>query len=134
MTPAELAESESIRALAREGAELFENAVRELGVIDPQLRVRAESAFSWLGESRDPVAAAVRLVDHHAQVQRRKSYAGKRSWVDQFDDGRVAVRPGYTRDAFESKPGVYVNQYRARPLWDFASRLGRVAVREAAAG
>lgn len=132
MTPAQLSECETVRALARDGAELFENAVRELGVIDPRLRVRAEGSFNWLGESHDPVAAAERLIVHHAIVQRRKSYAGKRPWLDQFGDGRVAVRPGYTRDAFEPRPGVYVNQYRARPLWDFAAQLGRVVVREAA--
>jgi hypothetical protein len=131
MSPAELAEAPSVRELADDGAGLLENAVRELGVIDPQLRVRAEGSFGWLGESRNPVSTAERLIVHHTNVQRGKSRPGKRTWFDPFADGRVAVRPGYTRDAFEARRGVYVNQYRAQPLWNFATHLGRVAAREA---
>lgn len=126
MSAAELSESEAVRALAREGARLFESAVPELGVVDPKLRVRAEGAFNWLGESQDPVAVMERLLAHHVSVQRRKSHAGKRPWLDQLGDGRVAVRPGYTRDSFTARPHEYVNSYRALPLWNFASQLGRV--------
>lgn len=125
MSAAELAEASTSRDLARDGAHLFEDAVRELGVIDPQLRFRAENSFAWLGESRNPVVTTERLITHHVNVQARKSRTGKRSWLDRFGDGRVAVRPGYTRNAFESQQGVYVNQYRAQPLWNFATHLGR---------
>jgi hypothetical protein len=131
MSPAELAEAPAVRELARDGARLFEGAARELGVIDPQLRVRTEHSFAWLGESRNPISTAERLLAHHVIIQDRKSRTRKRPWFDQFNDGRVAVRPGYTRSAFQSQQGDYVNQYRARPLWNFATHLGRLAVNEA---
>ena len=104
----------------------YSDAVKELGEIDPALRMRAERAFNWIGECTTPAVFATQLLERHGRVQRAKPPNGKRAWFDSFGDGRVAIRPAYTADEFSAHPGEFVHTYRTRPIWSFASDLGLV--------
>lgn len=105
----------------------YSDAVNELGEIDPALRLRAERAFTWVGECTTPAVFAAQLLEHHGRVQRTKPPNGKRAWFDTFGDGRVAIRPAYTADEFTAHPEEFVQAYRTKPLWSFAWDLGLVA-------
>lgn len=126
MTVGELAAGDAIKEASRDGASLLSAALVELGEIDPGLRMRTERALSWIGESVVPTTFMANLLQHHVRIQKAKPPGGKRPWFDTFGDSRYAVRAGYVRDSFEPKLGVYVHQYRARPLWSFARELGYV--------
>ena len=106
----------------------YGEAVSNLGEIDPGLRIRAERAFSWVEEATTPSSFAAHLLEHHGRVQKAKPPNGKRAWFDTFGDGRVAIRPAYTVADFVPQPDTFVQAYRTKPIWSFASDLGRVAV------
>lgn len=108
-------------------ATAYADAMKELGEIDPTLRVRTEKAFSWAGECVTATGFAEQLLKHHGSVQRAKAPNGKRSWFDAFGDGRIAIRPAYTVAEFTPQPEEFVQAYRTKPLWSFASDLGLVA-------
>ena len=122
----DLAAGEAIKACAKDGKLFLADAIRELGVVDPAQRLRAERTLSWLGESSDPAVFATNLLQHHIRIQKAKPPAGKRAWFDLMNDGLAAVRPAYRRDEFERQPDWYVHQYRTQPLWSFAHDLSRV--------
>jgi hypothetical protein len=126
VAPAELAAGDAVRDAARESGALLADASAAVGAVDPALRMRLESAFSWVGETKDPAVFVANLLRHHQRIQKAKPPAGKRAWFDEMTNGRVAVRPGYARDEFERQPGWFVNQYRVRPLHAFAEDLGQV--------
>jgi len=128
LSPQELGKVKAVQACARDGKVLFADAVRELGVVDPAQRVRAERALTWVGESTDPALFAANLLQHHIRIQKAKPPAGKRSWFDLMNDGLAAIRPAYRREEFEQRPDIYVHQYRTTPLWSFAKELERVHV------
>jgi len=125
-----LSQGTAMREAALHGTEAFMDAVYELGEVDPALRLRAEKALAWVGETQDAAGFAEQLLEHHARVQRAKPPNGKRAWFDVFGDGRVAIRPGYTLGEFESRSDRYVHAYRTKPIWSFARDLGRVNLSE----
>jgi hypothetical protein len=121
-----LSQGTSMREAALHAATAFLDAVKELGEVDPALRLRAEKALAWVGETKDAAGFAEQLLEHHSWVQGAKPPNGKRAWFDVFGDGRVAIRPGYTLAEFEARSDRYVHAYRTKPIWSFASDLGRV--------
>lgn len=125
-----LSQGAAMREAALHGKNAFMDTMNELGEVDPALRLRAERALAWVGETQDAGGFAEQLLEHHAKVQRGKPPNGKRAWFDVFGDGRVAIRPGYTLSEFESLPDRYVHAYRTKPIWSFASDLGRLAINE----
>lgn len=125
-----LAQGPAMLEAASHGTAAFADAVHELGEVDPALRLRAEKSFAWVGEPQDARGFAEQLFEHHARVQGGKPPNGKRAWVDVFGDGRLAIRPAYTLGEFAPQPDGYVHAYRTRPIWSFASDLGRVAMGE----
>jgi hypothetical protein len=127
-----LAKGQALREAVARGTAAFSDALTELGEVEPALRLRVEKSLAWVGEPQSMRAFTKQLLEHHARVQHSKPPNGKRTWFDLFDDGRVAIRPGYTLDSFESRSDSYVHTYRTRPIWSFAHDLGRVAVDEEA--
>lgn len=123
-----LGQGKALRQANEECPSAYEEAVDDLGEIDPGLRVRAERAFAWVGEAGSPTSFAANLLEHHGKVQKAKPPNGKRAWFDTFGDGRVAIRPAYTVAEFVAQPGIYVQAYRTKPIWSFACDLGRVTV------
>ena len=130
LTPKELGAGKAVQACARDAKALFADAARELGVVDPAQRMRAERALTWVGESPDPAQFAANLLQHHIRIQKAKPPAGKRSWYDLMNDGSTAIRPAYRRDEFQQLPDSYVHQYRTTPLWSFAKELERVRIKD----
>ena len=120
-----LAGGEATRRASQMGLVAYGRALDHLGDIDPGLRVRAEAAFQWVGESSGANAFVLSLLEHHGRVQKNKPPDGKRTWFDIFGDGRVAIRPAYTVDEFTANPEGYVQAYRTNPIWSFACDLGR---------
>lgn len=121
-----LSQGSSMREATKFTPAAFAESLTDLGDIDPMLRTRAEKALGWVGEPRTAQGFAEQLIEHHTKIQRAKPPNGKRTWFDVFGDGRVAIRPGYTLDAFEAKSGWYVHAYRTKPIWSFATDLGRI--------
>jgi|CXWL01.1.fsa_nt_gi hypothetical protein len=130
LSPKELGAGKAVQACAHGGKDLFADAVRELGVVDPAQRVRAERALTWVGESSDPALFAANLLQHHIRIQKAKPPAGKRSWFDLMNDGLASIRPAYQIEEFQQQPDRYVHQYRTTPLWSFAKELERVRIRD----
>jgi hypothetical protein len=114
---------DSLKLASETSLGAYEESLVDLGEVNPALRLRAERAFSWIGETTNSADFAAHLLAHHDRVQRAKPPNGKRSWFDTFGDGRTAVRPGYTVDEFSAKPGFFVQAYRTVPIWSFASHL-----------
>lgn len=127
-----LAQGQALQHAARQSTPAFADAMHALGDVDPALRLRAERSLAWVGEAQAPRAFADQLLRHHSTVQAAKPPNGKRAWFDLFGDGRVAVRPAYTVDEFDVQPERYVHAYRTKPLWSFATDLGRIAHDEVA--
>jgi hypothetical protein len=122
-----LADAPSMVQAAARAPEACAEAMARLGQLDAALQAKAERGFAWLAGRCDVATFAVGLIAHHERVQRAKPPNGKRSWLDTYADGRIAIRPAYQLDEpFQARPGTYVQAYRARPLWSFASRLGLV--------
>lgn len=122
-----LSRGAALKLASTECLAAYGEAVDDLGEIDPGLRVRAERAFSWVGEATTPSSFATHLLEHHGRIQKAKPPNGKRAWFDTFGDGRVAIRPAYTAAEFVAQPDIYVQAYRTKPIWSFACDLGRVA-------
>lgn len=118
-------QSECLRRASAECPAALREMLTQLGVVDVAARARAERTLLWLGEPGNSADFARNLLSHHERVQQAKPPNGKRPWFDTFGDGRVAVRPSYALDKFESREGTYVHAYRTRPIWDFALDLGR---------
>lgn len=108
----------------------YDDAVVQLGEIDPGLRMRAERSFVRLGEASSPKSFAAKLLEHHISIQKAKPPNGKRAWFDLFGDERVAIRPAYTVSGFVPAPEAYVHTYRCQPLTSFARQLGRISAGE----
>ena len=111
-----------------EGAAALRDALKLLGEVDPAARLRTESSLAWVGEPVGAPGFATNLLAHHDRVQRAKPPNGKRAWFDTFADGRIAIRPAYEPREFSPRDGLYVHAYRTRPIWSFATDLGRVRV------
>lgn len=122
-----LAQGKCMQRAAKEAPVAFNDAISLLGEVDPTARLRLENGFGVLCEPQGATAFAAQLLAHHERVQRAKPPNGKRPWFDTFGDGRVAVRPGYVPEKFAEREELYVHAYRTRPIWDFATDLGRVA-------
>lgn len=120
-----LAGGACMQRAANAGAAAFRDALTLLGEIDPAAQQRLQRGFEWMAEPAGPAAFAQRLLAHHEQVQRAKPPNGKRAWFDTFGDGRMAVRPAYALDEFESQEEQYVHAYRTWPIWKFSLDLGR---------
>lgn len=123
-----LASGPCMQRASREGAEALREALQLLGEVDPAARMRTESSLAWVGEPVGPSGFATNLLAHHERVQRAKPPNGKRPWFDTFGDGRIAIRPAYEPTEFAPREGLYVHAYRTRPIWSFATDLGRVRV------
>lgn len=121
-----LSKGAAMREAAESGSSVLTAALIDLGDVDLVLRTRLERSLSWMGEPRTAKGMAEQLIEHHTRIQAAKPPNGKRPWLDVFGDGRVDIRLGYTQDSFEPMTGWYVHAYRTRPIWSFASDLGRI--------
>jgi len=121
-----LAKGAAMREAAESCPSALTAALHDLGDIDQALRTRVERSLSWMGEPRTAKGMAEQLIEHHTRIQAAKPPNGKRPWLDVFGDGRVAIRPGYTLNSFESMTGWYVHAYRTKPIWSFALDLGLI--------
>ncbi|WP_411884700.1 hypothetical protein [Polaromonas sp. YR568] len=126
-----LANGECVLRASHECLPAFQDALRELGVIDPALRTRLDKALQWIGDATNPEGFSNELLAHHSRIQQAKPPSGKRPWLDAYSNGRVAIRPAYTVGKFETLTDIYVQAYRTVPLQSFALDLKRVVVTEA---
>ena len=88
--------------------------------------VRFQEAFVDLAKPSHNIDWVIHLIEHHCKVQLGKPPEGKAPWIERFDDGSYAVRPGYRRDRGGRHDDEYVHGYRAGSLWSFAVDLGMV--------
>ncbi len=104
----------------------FAAASQALGESGPAGLARQNQFAERLGafaEQLDSKACAEALCEHHIKVQAAKSAGGKRPWFDKLGPGRIYVRQAYRQERRESAPGVYVHDYRGRPIGRFRSDL-----------
>lgn len=124
-TPPSLLARRAAVQLAAERA--TDDHVRAYRALQPLgLAPRFEQQFGAFAERLAPEAWVVRLLEHHAAVQRAKPPNGKAPWVERFGDGSYVVRPPYRLDEVNELSGAYLHAYRTRPLWSFALELGLV--------
>lgn len=123
-----VANGPAVTQAAKHCGTAFANARAKLGELDPALQIKADRSFGTLCAPDSAAGFVAQLLAHHDRVQKAKAPGGKRPWIDTFSDGRVAIRPGYTVDAFEPSPDQYVHAYRTVPIWSFACALGIVTV------
>jgi len=67
------------------------------------------------------------LLEFHHRNQARKPPAGKASWFDHFEDGRVMTRAEYRYRSPSQMNDSYVGLYRTGSLWSMASDLACVS-------
>ena len=79
--------------------------------------------FAGFSDPMDPATCAHALCEHHVQVQRRKSAAGKRPWFDPLGGGRIYMRHAYRESRRENLPGRYLHEYRGQPIRRFWADL-----------
>jgi len=82
-----------------------------------------EDRFADFARQQTPTQLLRTLVDHHARIQRGKLPNGKNTWIDVYNDQRVSVRSGYTRDEPPLGGDRYVHAYRTATLIQFARDL-----------
>lgn len=79
--------------------------------------------FQPFGESLSAPALVSTLCAHHEQVQRAKSFDGKRAWFDRLGSDRVYIRQPYRESLRDPQPGRYVHAYRSVPIRRFYTDL-----------
>lgn len=89
-------------------------------------RSRFETTFQELAQRRAGSDFVVALYEHHKRVQKAKPPEGKAPWLEQHYDGSILIRPEYQLDKEPEANSEFVNPYRLRSLWSFATDLNQV--------
>lgn len=118
----ELARLPLVVVAAKQLAPAFQEAEQKLAEVITASRLREE--FGKFAVPLAPAAFVGILLAHHREVQKRKPPAGKSVWIEQFDDGRLMLRPGYEPESSRSLSLEFIHQYRTEPLLAFARDLG----------
>ncbi|MGE3491263.1 MAG: hypothetical protein AB7N29_14750 [Vicinamibacterales bacterium] len=79
--------------------------------------------FKVFSEPMPPSACALALCEHHVKIQEGKSATGKRAWFDRLGPDRIYIRHAYREERRDIAPGVYVHEYRGRPIGRFRKDL-----------
>lgn len=125
LTAKDFARLDAVIEGARHTEEYLQQAQESLEPLGCAARL---SRFEDLQDySNDPSKWSEALLAIHDRVQKEKPPHGKAAWVIRYENGEYRLRPPYRIDTFEARPGTYVHQYRARPLYSFARDLQLVA-------
>lgn len=79
--------------------------------------------FKAFSEPMSHAACALALCEHHVKIQEGKSAAGKRAWFDRLGPDRIYIRHAYREERRDIAPGIYVHEYRGRPIGRFRKDL-----------
>jgi hypothetical protein len=122
--PAHLAELRPVAKAAEKLTDAYAAAAESFA--EPTRRHRFESSFQEVAQKRSATDFVVALYDHHKRVQKAKPPEGKAPWIERHFDGSLLVRPEYQLEDAPRPTTDFVNPYRLRPLWNFATDLKKV--------
>jgi hypothetical protein len=122
--PGDLAKLRPVTKAADKLPEAFVAAAASIP--DPARRTRFESAFQEVAQKRPAVDFVLALYEHHKRVQKAKPPEGKTPWLEQHFDGSILIRPEYQLDDAPEPSTEFVNPYRLKSLWSFATDLNQV--------
>ena len=114
-----LRDDPEFRTLADRSHGLYQDALRQLGEVDPLAEARFIERFDKFSEPAPTDQFAVALCEHHEAVQQAKSREGKRPWFDRMGPERIYVRQNYRVERPEPSPEMYVHGYRTNPIYRF---------------
>lgn len=97
----------------------FRAAAASLNDLSLDLGVRFDERFKRFSEPMTPAYFAAALCEHHEEIQKGKSYEGKRPWFDRLGDDRIYLRRNYTLMERPDLTDGYVHDYRAKPIYRF---------------
>jgi len=122
--PGDLAKLRPVTKAADKLPEAFVAAAASIA--DAARRTRFESAFQEVAQKRPAVDFVLALYEHHKRVQKAKPPEGKAPWLEQHFDGSILIRPEYQLDDAPEPSTEFVNPYRLKSLWSFATDLNQV--------
>ena len=122
ISPGQLAEEKGCRKAAEMIPKLFSEVDTRISLFGQSPRFLEQ--FGELAEKTTIEGWVNILLEHHIKIQGNKPPNGKNPWFERYDDGSVAVRPGYRRDEGGLHNEDYVHPYRTFRLWSFLIDLG----------
>lgn len=93
---------------------------------DESRRTRFQTTFQELAQQRTPTNFAMALYEHHKRIQKAKPPEGKAPWLERHFDGSILIHPDYQLDDAPELSAEFVNPYRLKSLWSFATDLKKV--------
>lgn len=122
--PADLAKSRPVARAADKLPEVFIAAAESIP--DPTRRTRFETTFQEVAQKRPAADFVLALYEHHKRIQKAKPPEGKAAWLEQHFDGSILIRPEYQLEDAPEPNTEFVNPYRLKSLWNFATDLNQV--------
>ena len=121
-----VARNEAFQASVNRLDERFAAAHRALGEVTAtafSLPNLFDERFGRLAEPMDARDCALALCQHHEEIQRAKSAAGKRPWFDRIGGDRIYIRQAYRESIPEVASARYLHTYRGKPIRHFRTDL-----------
>ena len=121
-----VARNEDFRASVNRLDEQFaaaHRALSEISVTAVSLPNLFDKRFGKLAEPMDAQTCALALCEHHEEIQRAKSAAGKRPWFDRIGGDRIYIRQSYRVRMPEVASARYLHTYRGEPIRRFRDDL-----------
>lgn len=119
----ELSSLPSVKTASQRLPKMFSEVMNRLEPFAQALRF--QQTFALLSEAGSANQWVEYLMEHHRKTQKQKPPDGKMAWLEGDGSGYI-IRPLYSRDGPVRHDGGYVHLYRTKPLWSFASDLGKV--------
>ena len=121
-----VARNEDFRESVNRLDERYAAAYRALGEVAAtafSLPNLFDKRFGKLAEPMDAQTCALALCEHHEEIQRAKSAAGKRPWFDRIGGDCIYIRRSYRVRMPEVASARYVHTYRGEPIRRFRDDL-----------
>ena len=99
------------------------HALGEVSATGSSLSNLFDERFEKLAEPMNAQDCALALCEHHEDIQRAKSAAGKRPWFDRIGGERIYIRQSYRIPMPEVASARYLHAYRGEPIRRFRNDL-----------
>ncbi|MFC1569129.1 hypothetical protein ACFL4L_02735, partial [bacterium] len=99
------------------------HALGEIKNLRFSLQYLLQERFGPFAEPTDVGNLALKLCDHHENVQKNKSIEGKRPWFDRLGQDLIYIRHAYRIQRKKIMPDQYLHTYRGWPIRRFYQDL-----------